>query len=346
MPILSVQLGLTSTSFLLYKSDNEVKFYNYPYSYLPLYRNTSKKEFYIDLFDFVSGEFGLNHTECELIITSMLDPTIGDYPSKSSKLLSEVLPTIQSFSYFFVDSYGMFKDESFLVASPYINNNAAFMLSDPEKINYLANSSVYTNSIPLEDFDIFDRDDSTRYLAENLSSSTFKSDKIIFTGDRFSQIENSKSLAYLLAIDLIKTPGFFNIYIDTKNQLANAAHIASYKPDLAHLLDQIPLHFVGGLVNSPTGVECLVKTSVGTSQLVDLDTETLQLIPLEKNSSTSIVARSQSVGTLEHEVKGGDIGLIIDTREKVSSKLNAELEGRHKKYREWQHIIQDAVNQL
>lgn len=346
MPILSVQLGLSSTSFLLYKSDEEMKFHDYPYSYIPIYGYTSKKEFYLDIFDFVSGEFGLNHTECDLIVSALLDPTIGDYPIKSTKLVTNVLSTITDFSYVFVDPCSLVQNDQFFSASPYTTSNSIFKLGDPEKANYLANSMVYINSVPQKDFDIFDRDDTTRFLAENIVTPNFKSNKVVFTGDRYSNFETSKSLAYLLAVDLLKLPGYFEIYIDTHNQLANVAHLASFKPDTSHLIDDIPLHFVGSLVNAPGGVECLIKTSVGTSQMIDLDSETLQLIPLEKTSDTTIVARNQRIGNLEHTVSGGDIGLIIDTRNKESSKLTTELEGRHKKYREWQHVIQDAINQL
>lgn len=346
MPILSVFMGSSSTSFLLYKGEKDFVLYNYPYSYNPNFNRTSRKQFYLDLFDFVTGELGLNHTECDVLLTDLVDPSLGDYQIKSSKLLRDVLLSVTDFSCIFVDSYSLLIGGECLSASPYSGTNSFIRLNEVEQHNYIANSTMYLNSNPQKDFDIFDKDDITRYLADNLEVKSPSSNKILFTGDRFANINDFKSLAYLLAFDLIKSPGFYTLYLDTGNFLPCAAHIAMYKPEASHLIQDVSTFMLGNLVNAPDGVECLIKSNVGTSQLVVIRNEGIQLYPFEKDTSTTVVIKNATLGSSEKSLKGGELGIILDTRKKQLTKLIPEAETRHKQYRDWQHSIEMTSGKL
>ena len=346
MAILSVQLGTTSTSFLMYKSANDYSYYYYPYSYSPVFVNTDKKEFYIEVFDVISGQMGMNHTECELILTNVFDYSLGDYPVKSAHHVTKVLSNIKNYDYFYVDPYTLIQGDQFLSAYPYNPASNIFRLNEMEKFNYLANSALYINSVPDKDFDIFDRDDITRFLSEQLPTPPRRNNKVIFTGDRFATLHSSKSLSYLLAIDLIKQPGIYEIYVDCCNSLVCASHLEMYSKSAEHLVDNLNLLFVGNLINAPGGVECLIRTSVGTSQMLQFHTEGLQILPLEKDNATNLVVKHQSISSVDKSVKGGELGLIVDTRQKASTLATTDAETRHKKYRDWQHTIQETLTEL
>lgn len=340
-------LGLTNTSFLLYKSSSDFSTYNYPYSYLPLYLETTKKDFYLDIFDYVSGEMGINFSECDVIVTALLDSKVGDYPLKSSKLLSDVLPVVVDYSYVFVDQCSLIYGNSYIHATPRFDFSPVLKLNEPEKINAYANSMMYNNYHPQKDFDIFDRDDVVRALFNEISKTVeAPKQKIIFSGDRFAGNINLKSLAFLLAIDLVKQPGFYELYIDRDNVLGCAAHIADYEKDASSIVSSLKLEFAGNLLNSPGGVECLVKTSVGTTQMIDLHVETIQVVPMERDASSTIYVKHQGLGSLEKSVQGGDMGLLIDTRLKDLQTQVIDSETRHKKYREWQHLLEESLAEL
>ena len=73
---------------------------------------------------------------------------------------------------------------------------------------------------------------------------------------------------------------------------------------------------LGTLINSPGETTCLIETDLGTSQLLDVGPGRIAFVPLEMSDQARVVIKSVNLGSIERNVQGGKLGLIIDTRTK------------------------------
>jgi len=172
--------------------------------------------------------------------------------------------------------------------------------------DYISNLSIF-NDIPLDNVSEF-----------GVPMPLKPSKDIVFMGDLVIKMDPSK---YLFLLDLISTVGIYSINLDQKCEYILRKPLVDMKfPYTAVSL--------GTLVNSPGPTSCLIETSVGTKQLVELKENDLVFIPLENMSVARIVVKGQSIGSVDTKIRGGVLGVVIDTRYKSGKNSRALVKSR------------------
>ncbi len=299
MYILSFYEGTSELSFALGR-----KLFKFPYTYSESIFGTifTKEQFYKDVFELAAKELGVKLKECEIHAIGVLDIPKIPFEIKKSLCLLTSLP----------ENY-VYMTRNMVAVNHSYNSYTPLTLYDSDD-NLLANMGIYPNLFSSDTHDVNVKDTLLRSIMVG-SEYKFMGTGVLFTGDRFIDFDTNPPLSYLLVFDTVKQPGIFNLRIDKKNFFPHMLMIG---------LDEefAPL---GTLVNSPGKTECLYKTDVGTSQMIELEPNKLFIVPLERGNEAHILIKN-SEGQMEQRVFGGELGVIFDTRDKNAVREYKEIE--------------------
>jgi len=321
MPALCVFADLQSTSLLLYKSPLEYWFKTFPYVYsVPVFSSSFTQDaFYRALFDAFCQQNKIKLEKCDLLLMGLLEaPKLQSLPVKYSASLHEVLKSIQNYYPLFVSNSFVCNSESCYSTHSSIVKKSPPEPKDSEEENYYANMEIYPQLVTPE---ISVQVDIDRNIASLLDSSIkFPKDMpVVFCGSRFSQNAVSSELDYLLLLNLVKSGGIYDVRIDKNNALILTTLLKMFDPK-TELENEIEKEAT--LIVSANSLECMVKTDVDTSQLVQLDRDRILVLPMAREERVQIMVKSHDLGLVEKAIGGGRIGIIFDTR--VSKDIRPE----------------------
>ncbi len=360
MPILSVFLGTSEISFLLFSSRTSFSFFHFPYQSSCLRTRVYASGELTEIFSFAAKNLGVPLEMCEIIVSSVydLDPKLFAGIKNVNLIVNtfELFHLASSFSTVFVSGSNLFAVNQAIEGFPHFyadsltNTQGNKKLTiDAEKQNFFSNQFIYpfvqTNNYTEQ----FDLDQVVRYMFSQVNYRFDQSRPIYFSGERFLNIDKMKTLGYLLILDLIKDTGFFDVRIDPSNKLPLVLALKRYKNSDSQydLVSTSQLYFknVGTVLNCTGNVECLFKSDSGTSQVIEVQPDSLFVHPLDAGESANIVVKGTNLNSTERRITGGELGFVIDTREKRSQEP-VLLGSGYQKYREWQKVLKDSFDRL
>lgn len=328
MPVLSIYFGVSEVSLLAVNTLNDYKFYNYPYF-------IKDETFIKGLIKLAAKELGYSFSGVPLICCGF--PTVfasEQLGAASSLTLDKIFPKYPGITPVYVSNSTVISSAGFISAQ-----NPS--LIDKSTLSSYYASSVYPFIIHADNLDQLKADNLVRfYPPEIIFSENFK--PIVFTGDRFSPVHKDTSVSYLLLLDLLKTPGVYEVEIDTKNALANLAMLNMYSPEYNQIIHDYKFDSIGTLINSPGATECLIENSDGTSQVIDVGANDIFIIPMEEAPPVRVFIKNNVLGSIEKKVRGGKLGLIIDTRSKNDPKV-FNLKYFEDGFKYWEERIKEAL---
>lgn len=298
MSILSIYIGDTEISFVASRNNSDVidesNFFKFPYVYAQSLQGSSYSEekFFKDLINLATKSLGIKLDDCKLRVVTN----------------SEITPLALDVSEYFV-FYNKIPANHYYVT--------------PLRLSYAQTTTSVANMEPIEDKnmnanrEIFNFQDYQDVIKNNQTDQNinymfyqaqamFKQGVVNFFGDRMSYINIAPHLTSLLIINSISQVGKYVLRIDEHNIFPHFLHSQEMGYSFTNL---------GTLLNSPGYTEVLVKTSLGTSQLLEILPQKLFILPLKSGDKADILVKSNNA-TQESVVSGGDVGLIIDTRDK------------------------------
>jgi len=320
MPILSLKYGSSNVSAVYINGDDySTYFLGYGYSKELYSHFYSEEDFYRDVVDHIISKLDVNKEGLEITATGFPRvPTIGlNYAS--SLTLDNLFNGIDDFDFMYLLNDGIFTQNGYI--SPKQGSSASFGKGEA---NYLLNLSIYKSAFPTRpsDYNLV-MSKIWGILNSNRTEDTLKlvldSKPVVFFGDVFYKSLMNKefrSIAYLYFISMVVNPGIFTLKIDSSNLLPHFIHMKKYSVDYGKHYEKFEPRVLGTLINSPGDTSCLISTELGTSQLLEIKENKIFFIPLDDTASARLVVKSAELGSLEKTVKGGRLGVVIDTRPK------------------------------
>lgn len=319
MPTVSIYFGVSNVSFLFTNSElTEFEFFNFPYVYSQslLSNYVSDKDFYKNLILEVFKTKKKKQSDYDFVISGFLEfPDLG-LPKAEYVSMSQLMSEAESFYPVMVNNYSVITKSSFTSSVP-----TAPVLRDQDEAEYYANLSIYPNLVTSEIATQIDIDGNIMQLASDSSINLIGGDAVknnvplVFTGCRFAQRMCAPELNYLLAMDLINSPGIYGFSLDTRNiALVLLALSAVKSVPLGYDLNSNFEH-EGTIIKTYGPCECLVSSDFGTSQLLQLPKNSIQVLPFRDADKLKLNLKSEATQTIEKSVRGGHLGLIFDTRE-------------------------------
>lgn len=187
--------------------------------------------------------------------------------------------------------------------------------------NHLENLKVYNQIIPQSRRDVLL---SSAILREKIISSlgTFSWDAktlkkpLHVSGSSISEIPDLNILSLSL-IDSLNFIGKLEIIFDREGMLINSAAINIFdKKMFGDVLSTINLSNLGSALCIPDDISVNLDFGAEEVQHFDIRKGSLHTIPLNKFESVKITVDSKKYGRIEEEVLGGEVGAVMDTREK------------------------------
>ena len=309
MPTLAAYFGTSVSSFLI-RNGQDLEFVKFPYVYSKgLFSNQcTKPQFYRYLIETTLRERKMSLGSCEVSVCGFLEPPEFAFGPTVS---CSVVDTISSSN----DFYPVFVAGSSLITKDIISSFSSFVSKkskndiDP---NYFSNLAIFPQMVPtdLSAQANLDEDVSTKIPGGlNISSDI----PVVFTGDRFAQNVSDRGLSYILMLELIKSAGIYDLYLDTNNKVS-LVNLLEREFDTLSYTSR-----VGTFINTTSGVECLLSTGVGDDQLFEVKKDHIYVMPLTSEGEVRLSVKSADLGSREVKVSGGTLGLIFDTREQKGS---------------------------
>ncbi|HXK52594.1 hypothetical protein H6802_01860 [Candidatus Nomurabacteria bacterium] len=318
MPVLSFYEGYSELTFVYSESDkskvgNELleldakpEIFKLPFVYSAnLYScSFSKEQFYKEVFSLVYSQLGITKDQL---------PGLEFYASGYIKV-PDSLPLKPKKSFCVSD----FIHEPYLfVGSDFLIQQGCFTSLLPvsyltQYANFYSNYSIYPGMKLTEPRDIVLTDQLVRdsmYFSSLSSSLNLKpkkpvTKKAVFTGERLSNYEENKALSLLLMLDLLIYPGMYQLQLDKSNLLP-----ALFALDITNF----GLLSIGSAIVSPGYNEVLFKSEAASQQFFEISEDSIFILPLDAEEQ-GVVAVKSELGTMEYEVKGGEVGLVFDAR--------------------------------
>ena len=325
MPLLSLLFGCTEVSALYLNEGSEYLFSRYPYSYTPeLFSHFySEENFYSDIVDLLIKQLKVKKSELEIVATgSITVPTIR-YEYSFTITFEDLILNDSQYDGKFFDNWSLFTRNSSMCLYPREGNH----LNNADR-DYLSNLTIYKNAIS----DSTENHILTSTCMINLSKMadsevldkvTIQNNPILFSGKMF-QMDNSdlRNISYLSLLTVVTNKGFNKIFVDEDRMFVHFSLLKKYNQEkYGSFLNDHPPVELGTLLNSPGNTSCLLESSVGTTQLVEIEENKLFFVPMEKDAKIRIVVKNEVLGVFEDIVSGGRLGLIIDTRQKNEKEI-------------------------
>lgn len=331
MPIMSVFVGEKEISALLVKSPKEFRFSQVPFAYSSSVHSLVYKEkgFYSKVFEYFLKVFDLNPVGTDIILASILEKDMEGLGLKMYKLVGDILSDGFQHTGYLVEKDILENDSGLAFQTNFLDLNSTRAIS-----NIISNLNILKISVS-QDSELVDlTDKNLRAISLMPKPSSEKigiTHQITFTGTRFTQFYADDISKYLLCLDLAKIPGDVHIKLDRNNSFIPLTLLKYYDLGAYEIIrEEVNFETLGTLINSPGDTECLIKSMSGTDQLLDIKTNKVVFIPLEDNSRAEVLLKSLKVPEAKYVVRGGKLGLMIDTREKNSSEYFSGKE--YKKY--------------
>jgi len=310
--ILACYFDTSDISLVLLSLDsNNVEFFNFPYKYssAAFSNQTNEAGFNKDVIETFLKNKKIKTSDIEVITCGFIEVPPVDIETKQSLKLVSIIKEIEEFYPFVVNEFSVLTKDSIL---SYEMCSEKSQDIDGGGSNELANLSIYPQIIPVDILTSTELDRSIAAKVESLELGYKSKDALTFSGSRFSRTILYEYLDWILAFDLVRKPGIYEIFLDRRNAIPLFNIIKKYKPEI--LLNPKPyLEVLGTLINSQGETECLLTSDVGTSQFFDVKKDGFYVVPMLHEAPSSLSIKSRSLGNLNISVSGGKVGLIINT---------------------------------
>ncbi|OGC70704.1 hypothetical protein A2415_03640 [candidate division WWE3 bacterium RIFOXYC1_FULL_39_7] len=321
MPVLAAYIDTQNVSILLYISHEEYYLYNFPYVYSNDVFSASYSEstFYQAVFDYFCKQHKLKLSDCDVVISGFLEPPRLDFNLKYYISLFDLIRRVNGYFPILVNNYSIFTQQGFYCWDAVKGALSSEEMMDSEEVNFYSNTELYPQLVAT---DLSTQSDIDRNILGLLGSAHLRipdNQPLIFGGSRFTQINMVPELDYMMILNLIQQEGVFDIRIDRNNSAILFALLNLYDSNIN--MEPTP-ELEGTVISTFTGLECMVKSEVGTSQVVQLDKNRIFVLPVGLNERPAIMLKSPNIDTLEKRVSGGRMGIIFDTRENKGRQID------------------------
>jgi hypothetical protein len=343
MPTLSIYIGESQISALLYKSPSDFEFSHFSYVYPQslIVDGSNKDKFNKQVLALFAKRFGVKISDITVITGDLMGES-GVYTSLSS---------IQDYDWLYADNFTIATPEEFISFFPY-GKDSKFSLAELK--NYFSNRSLYPQYISSSPKFLNAADMLLREMMQTSKHNYYGEKPVILTGGRFAQLDVNPVMTYVLGLSLLKDPGLYDLRLDSEcilpvlsllnNQAINKEEgsekesVSALSADMVGVFDKTlfeeKLTTLGTVLKVPGGVECLFEKDVGEPQLISLKENEIFVFPLDKLDLARISVTGKSINKLETSVRGGTLGFVIDTRQSDYNEVK----------REWLKVIQERIS--
>lgn len=289
----------------------DIDIFSFPYVYSKsLFGNQClERDFCQSIIDMVLEEKKAKESTYDLVISSFNNPPEFFVKPKLEVGIQDLVRDCDDYFPVVISGESCITPNSSLVSS--CQNDPVTEGSD-EQSDALENLYIYPQVIA-DDILIQSEIDKKIILGMSPGLKIGKKNKILFTGARFFQRTFNRELDYIIILDLIKKPGAYNIFIDRNNAFSLVQSMKMYDKSLDTDLEDY-IENVGTFIYCGGSVECLLKTSIGEGQFFKIEKDRIYVVPLKLNSPATLHIKTPSLGSLDIHTKGGEVGLVFDTR--------------------------------
>lgn len=338
MYVLSVYKGFSLTSFGLTNDSNELSIEDIPvvYSQSLLGAQCTQTEFYEELTSTYLKSKKVKKADAKIINTDFSN-------------LPHTVNSISFINTLFVEGNYIQFNGSFSFAYP-INDLVETLesLNSPERINLEATKSIYPFlDKPGAVSETSDDNFVLKHVA-NVDFDLLHKHPLVVSGGFFKSWDFKSAEDLLFLLDTIKIRNrVTQILVDTENALI---HLAALKFD-GHEENLFDIGYekftptnLGTVVFADSAVEVIIESEVASPQLINVPINSISMIPLDAESEVRLFVKGSKINT-DSLVKGGSVGITIDTREPTLKNYDTE-EFRTAKIKTWIPYIKEAASRI
>jgi hypothetical protein len=310
--LLACYFDVSDISFALLSLDsNNIEFFNFPYIYSPeaFSNQTNEAGFNKEVIESFIKSKKIKISDLEIITVGFMEIPQIDLETKLSQKLISLIREMKGNYPFIVNDFSVLTRDALLSYERCLEKNQSM---DGGEGDELANLSIYPQLIPTDIPTMIGLDKSITEKVNTLELGYTPRQRLTFSGSRFSRPVIYEYIDWILAFDLVRKPGVYEILLDRKNAVPLFELFSKYKPEIT--LDTKPyLESLGTLINSPGETECLLTSDVDTNQFFAVKKDNFYVVPMLPETGSSLAIKNHTIGNLKEIVAGGRVGLIVNT---------------------------------
>lgn len=332
MPTITAYIGVSHFCALLYKSKNDFDIFYSPYVYVDVFANyTDPGDFYLSILELFCKKNGVSISNCDIYVSGFLSIPDFKVPNVKKIEFTKLFENMPKYYPVIVNDFA-FATKFFMISS----SSFGLLKNNPDlEDSFKMNKSVYPQitSTDLACQLNMDKELLTSVLEEKLKWDA--NTPVIFMDSRFYG-EEDRPLDYIYMFSLINTPGIYDIYLDRGNiiLLYNMLNMALNEQKIP--LDLSHIEHVGTLVVGSDVTEILISSDENPSVVFQVDANSLKRSPLDEDTEYRIVVKNKELGTVEKNIFGGKLGIIVDSREN-----NADAFSNMRKFETYHRFLKD-----
>lgn len=285
------------------------------------YFRTSNSDYWSQVVDHIYKINDCDSSSTDLLIStedeSLLKTNLSKYSGRiSEELLDLKLPVV------YVGESKGFVDG---IVYPLIVNPSDFyrwfsLADDLNQVeNHFYNRAIYGVKEPHSNWEKGFEESLYRekltFLFENIQTSFLsKTKNVILTGEGLQYMRDEKKVL-LSYLDSLKSNGFWRIYYDKNLTLLNLHLYKNYNPEKGEeIYKSYKLDDLGGCLVVQDGIRAELKFTDGTLLKVNLHEDSLNVVPLNKETKVDVKVFYKNKKEEYFTVDGGEYGLVIDNR--------------------------------
>lgn len=318
MPVLSINFGISTVRGVYLDDSGSVSshVFRYPYSEDLYSHFYSEKDFYSDVVTVLLKELNAPKEGVKIIATGFPEVPAIRYEYASSVLFDQLVKQVDTHEVVSITDSTVFTQNKY--SSHYDIEKLQYGKNEK---NYLLNLALYSNALPEKpsEYNLILANiwNMLNTLRTDSKTTVMSTRPTLFMGDVFdTENPEFEKIAYLYILSFIVNPGVSYVALDKQADLVHLAHFKHYNREFSDLYDSFKPLNLGTLINSPGDTSCLIQNENSTNQLIEVKAGKIFFIPLGENADTRVLVKGKLLGNVERSVKGGKLGLIIDTRSK------------------------------
>ena len=310
MPRLAAYLSDTNSNFLIETDENSYELATFPYSYeTRLFSNqVNIGDFYKQVFETISRSYKKKLSDFDIYIASNQKDLNFPFDVKGNVSINQVLDSFRDYQVLLLGPRRVY-------AKGLVNGAVKTAKTDQEESKFFDNSLLYSQIIP--------NDVAAQTFVDSSIIGSFnyffnEGTPVVLSGDRFNNLYSDDELSYVVGLESIRNNGIYDVYVSPQNAIVLIQTLKMFVKGITIS----PLDYsvrLGSLIKSSGGAECLIKSDLDTQQFFEVKKNSIFTLPLLENDKSIIQVKLHDNETIERNVDGGKIGLIVDTRDSDNS---------------------------
>ena len=217
-------------------------------------------------------------------------------------------------------------------------------------MNYFENLNLYPHTLPSSDRDRYEEEAYLKYVARKhcyiAPKEPFQDQRsILFSTTRMLGSDKEKVSFMFLCLESLCNEGWYSFKLDSSDFIGTVSAISYFDRELYEKIEFPDFVALGSVINIVDDISCVILGEGGKASEFKLKRNEIFTYPLPFEEEVKVSISSKKYGSIERSIRGGEFGVVIDTRDKLNER-HGSMEKRKQVLKAWESTLLEGLKGL